>query len=48
MSTYKRTENMENVIAAMAKVQEKLIAHKRKMNSIIVVLDGDKVKRLNP
>jgi ADP-glucose pyrophosphorylase len=48
MKTYKRTANQEKILEGMDKVYEKLIEFKRKMNSEIVVLNGDEIVRIKP
>ena len=48
MKTYKRTPNQKRILEGMDKVYEKLIEFKRKMNSELVVLEGDKIVRIKP
>jgi ADP-glucose pyrophosphorylase len=48
MKTYKRTANQKKILEGMDKVYEKLIEFKRKMNSEIVVLNGDEIVRIKP
>jgi hypothetical protein len=45
---YKRSENAQKKIDAMAKVNEKLIEFKKKMNSELVVMKDDKIFRIKP
>jgi ADP-glucose pyrophosphorylase len=48
MKSYKRTANQKKILEGMDKVYEKLIEFKRKMNSEIVVLNGDEIVRIKP
>lgn len=45
---YKRSEIGEKIVAGMQKVHERLIAEKKKNNSELVVLRGNKIVRIKP
>ena len=48
MKTYKRSENQQRILEGMARVHEKLIEFKKKMNSKLVVLKDGKIIHLDP
>lgn len=45
---HKRTPNQTRILEGMDKVYEKLIEFKKKMNSELVIMEGDKIIRVKP
>ena len=48
METHKMTPNQTKILEGMDKVYDKLIEFKKKMNSELVVLKDNKIKRIKP
>ena len=48
MKTYKRTENQKKIIQGMNKVYDNLLIYKKRFNSELVVLKGEKIVRVKP
>ena len=45
---HKRTPNQTRILEGMDKVYEKLIEFKKKMNTELVIMKGDKIIRVRP
>jgi hypothetical protein len=48
VKNYKRTPNQIKILEGMEKVYEKLIEFKKKANSELVILKGNKIIRVKP
>lgn len=48
MKDYKRNPEITKILSGMDKVYEKLIEFKKKNNSELVVMKGDKIVRIKP
>lgn len=48
MKAYKRTENQKKIIQGMNKVYDNLLIYKKRVNSELVVLKGEKIVRVKP